>query len=296
MTQPRLLRRDTVHAAVVYSVLLSIAFLTLVIISLMMGDFTAVSAVGSVVVALVSALMLGGLQIRVFTDYKSQHKYLCADGIFYICLTVLIAITSVLYLIFHREGGVDLRIFIAVFMMAFAAWKLLVGVFGILRHRFNAFAEILLAAAWIASGVSLLLMANLQTEQEVLLMCWANYALVLLTVGYMLYSYVFREPTYLLTERAIEIYEKEQAALAANRMRIAARFGEVAVRPENEGATPGMQSQPAANGNGAYAPSPAEQPLTVEQKLLKIKDLFDKGLITEEEYAAKRKELLEREF
>ena len=38
----------------------------------------------------------------------------------------------------------------------------------------------------------------------------SNYALTLATVFYMLFSYIFKEPTFLITEKAIEIQNEEQ--------------------------------------------------------------------------------------
>ena len=45
--------------------------------------------------------------------------------------------------------------------------------------------------------------------------------------------------------------------------------------------------------NAVAAPAPAQPQEDLETKLTKLKDLKDKGLITEEEYEAKRKSILE---
>jgi len=52
-------------------------------------------------------------------------------------------------------------------------------------------------------------------------------------------------------------------------------------------------SQPAAEPTSSEAP-PADKPLEVTQTLARLADLRDRGAITEEEYAAKKQELLDR--
>ena len=41
-------------------------------------------------------------------------------------------------------------------------------------------------------------------------------------------------------------------------------------------------------------PEPKEEKATVEGKLAKIKDLHEKGMITDEEYASKRKDIIDK--
>ena len=119
MEQEKFLKRETKVFAVVTSVLLGLALLILVVIGLIGGNFLSISVVGSSVVLFVSAIFMGSMQIRVFSNYKSQKKYLCADGIFYICLTSLVAITSMIF-VFIPNTRFDVRYFIFVFAIAFA--------------------------------------------------------------------------------------------------------------------------------------------------------------------------------
>ena len=91
MGKHKFLERGTKTFSVFTSVLIGLAVLVLVIIGLTGGQILNVSVVGSSVLAFIVAIFLGAMQIKVFGDYKNQNKYLCADGIFYICLTILVA-------------------------------------------------------------------------------------------------------------------------------------------------------------------------------------------------------------
>lgn len=71
----------------------------------------------------------------------------------------------------------------------------------------------------------------------------------------MLFSYVIRKPNYLETERAIEIYNEEQEAKNVKQNKI-------------------------------------YKSLTVEDKLLKLKQLYENDLITITEYKNKKDKLL----
>lgn len=60
------------------------------------------------------------------------------------------------------------------------------------------------------------------------------------------------------------------------------------------GTLPRPPRPPDAQGAGAPPPSPAPAPMSVEESLEALKRWRDKGLITEEEYQAKKRQVLER--
>ena len=194
------LKKDTRTYAVVTSVILAIALLMLVIIGLISGNFLNISVIGSCVVLFIAALFMGSMQIRVFSNYKSQKKYLCADGIFYICLTILVAIASIVF-VFAKNAKVDLRYFIFVFILAFAVWKMIIAVLGFKNKYYNAFLELIIAVLWLVSGSAVLmtLFENTEVTGQYLL-CVSNYVLGAVTIIYILYSYIFKSPDFLITE------------------------------------------------------------------------------------------------
>ena len=272
MDDMKFLSKDTKVFSVVTSVLLGIALLILVIVGLISGKFLEISVVGSCVVVFIAATFMGSMQIRVFGNYKSQKKYLCADGIFYICLTILVAITGIVFVLVPN-AKVDLRYFIFVFALVFAVWKILIAVLGFKNKYYNAFLELVIALLWMASGVSVLftLFENLSTIGQYML-CVSNYTLGAVTIFYILYSYVFKEPNFLVTETAKAILLKEQEEKQQRLNRFNSRFVDVNVN----------QVKPAQD--------------TLEDKLKKLQNLKDKNFITEEEYEKRKKQILDEEL
>ena len=252
--------------SVVTSVIFSIAILILVVIGLIGGNFLSISVIGSSVILFFTCIFVGAMQIKVFNDYKSQKKYLCADGIFYICLTILVAIVAMLFVTI-QNSNIDIRYFIFVFTLAFAVWKIIISILAFKNKYFNAFAELLIALLWLATGIGVLLTIfnDLENVGQYVL-CVSNYLLCLLTIFYILYSYVF-------TEKAIELLEKEEN----ERQQRLNRFNNVYV-PQNN----------VNNGNAKDD--------DVEVKLKKLQDLKEKGFINEEEYEKRKKEILDNEF
>ena len=271
MEKHKFLERGTKTFSVFTSVLIGLAVLVLVIIGLTGGQILNVSVVGSSVLAFIVAIFLGAMQIKVFGDYKNQNKYLCADGIFYICLTILVAISALVF-VFTPNAQFDLRYFIFAFTLAFAVWKIILAVLGFKNKRFNAFVELLIAVCWLISGVAVMLTATMQGETPLYLLCASNYLLALVTIFYILYSYVFREPTYLETEEGLRILQKELEAKEQRLNRFNNRYNSVA------------QTQTTTN----------EEKL--EDKLAKLQNLKEKGFITEEEFEAKKKDLINKEL
>lgn len=87
-----------------------------------------------------------------------------------------------------------------------------------------------------------------------------SWALIILTIFYMVFSYVIKTPTYLETEEAVKIYndEIEEKRIEKERSQL-------------------------KNNNTSFR---------LQEKLKKLKDLKDQNLITEEEYTNKKSELL----
>lgn len=276
MNENKFLKKDTKIFSVVTSVILGIALLILVVIGLVGGNFLGVSVIGSTIIVFVASLFMGIMQIRVFSDYKGIKKYLCADGIFYICLTVISAITALVYL-FVRNAQIDLRYFIFVFAIAFAIWKLIISIIGFKNKFFNAFIELLITICWIISGVAVLLTAlNVNGNLSVYMLCISNYLLGGITIFYMLYSYIFNEPKYLVTKEALAIQEKENFERQQRLNRFNSRFENFA---QNQGNTQSNKDES-----------------SIEEKLEKLKMLKEKGFITETEYEEKRKKLIENDL
>ena len=259
--------------SVVTSVIFSIAILILVVIGLIGGNFLSISVIGSSVILFFTCIFVGAMQIKVFNDYKSQKKYLCADGIFYICLTILVAIVAMLFVTI-QNSNIDIRYFIFVFTLAFAVWKIIISILAFKNKYFNAFAELLIALLWLATGIGVLLTIfnDLESIGQYVL-CVSNYLLCLLTIFYILYSYVFKNPDYLITEKAIELFEKEEQ----ERQQRLNRFNNVYVAQNN------------TSNNDSKSND-------VELKLKKLQDLKEKGFINDEEYEKRKKEILDIEF
>lgn len=272
----KFLTKDTKVFSVVTSVLIGIALIVLVIIGLMSGNFLNISVIGSSVIVFVVGIFLGSMQIKIFFDYKSQKKYLCADGIFNICLTVLVAISALVFL-FVRQSQFDLRYFIFVFAIAFAVWKMVIAAYGFKNKRFNAFVELLIAIFWILSGIAVLLTALNDNQAFIYLLCVSNYLLGITTIFYILYSYVFKDPDFLETREAIELLQKDQEERLQRLNRFNSRFNSYQQSP---------------------IPTNTEKKVedNLEEKLLKLKSLKDKNFITEEEYEKRKKELLDKEL
>lgn len=273
MNDNKFLKKDTKIFSVVTSVLLGIALLTLVVIGLVGGNFLGISVIGSTIIVFVAGIFMGSMQIRVFSDYKSQKKYLCADGIFYISLTAITAITALIYL-FVKDAQIDLRYFIFVFALAFAIWKVIISVISFKKKHFNAFAELLIAICWIIDGVAVLLTAlNVGGSASLYMLCVSNYLLGALTIFYLLYSYIFNEPKYLETKEALAIQEKENFEKQQRLNRFNSRFENFAQNQSNTQSNKDKSS--------------------IEEKLEKLKSLKEKGFLNEEEYEEKRKKLLD---
>ncbi len=271
MERNKFLKKETKTFAVVTSVLIAIALIVLVVIGLMGGNFINISVIGSSVIVFVVGIFVGSMQIRVFSDYKNQKKFLCADGIFNICLTILVAITALIFVLV-QNSKVDVRYFIFVFAMAFAIWKIIISVFAFKNKQYNAFLELLIALFWILSGVGVLLTSGISENLGLYILCVSNYLLGIVTIFYILFSYVFKEPIFLETSMAVELLKKEEMEKQQRINRFNNRF------------------------NGYVEQQKEQQEESLEQKLEKLKNLKDKDFITAEEYERKKKEILDKEI
>lgn len=261
--------RSTKVTSIVASVLTALLLITLVmlasLIPLNKEGIVLMTFIYTISLMLILLLWQGILQIRVFNDYKCQKGMLCADGILSICMGALIIISAVLFgtlQAYKVYNGVslgntaDIRIFLVCFLLGLAIWKLVTTIYSIKEKHFNWWCELIDTILWFALGITCLIsifMSNIITIAWVIIgIAWA---IICLNIFYMLFSYVIRKPNYLETERAIEIYNEEQEAKNVKQNKI-------------------------------------YKSLTVEDKLLKLKQLYENDLITITEYKNKKDKLL----
>lgn len=289
------LRKETRVSTVVWSVICIIAIIMLTLLALMLNR-REIAVVGSVVLALCLSFVHGITQLTVLRDYRSSHSYLSMDGIMHICLTVIIAMASVLYLIVEgvRATGADIassfdfRYMVAVFILVVAVWQCVVAYIAFRHRHFNAPVEALLAVSYVISAVGVIGEASFKNEDTAaVFLLVADFVLCAVTLFYLLFSYVFRSPEYLVTEEGLQALRRE-AEMQAQR---AARFAAFAA-PRQPGQPPIYPPQ--VPGTPA-APTPTPDAREdVTERLMKLKSLYDAGVVSEEEYQAKRRELLSR--
>ncbi len=290
---PVFLRRETRVSTVVWSVICIIAAIMLTLLALML-DNVKIAVVGSVVLALILSFVHGITQLAVVRDYRASHRYLSVDGILHICLTIVIALASVLYLVSQAilaaadsPSSFDFRYVVAVFIFVVAAWQCCVAVIAFRGRHFNAPVEALLALSYIASGIGVLGQSGFSdgvAADRFLLI--ADFVLCAVTLVYLLVSYVFRSPDYLVTEEGLQTLRREQELQAQRAARFAG-FGAPQPPQAPYSAAPAAPTSPnAAAQSGAVG--------DITARLAKLKNLFEAGLISESEYRAKRQELIDR--
>lgn len=282
------LRKETRVATVVWSVICIVAAILLILLALML-ERRMIAVVGSVVLALCLSFVHGITQLAVVRDYRASHRYLTMDGITHICLTVIIALASILYLITaavrqtSETAAFDFRYMVAVFIFAVAAWQCVVSAIAFRRRHFNAPVEALLALSYVASGIGVLGQSGFKSRDAAdTFLLVADFVLCAVTLFYLLFSYVFRAPDYLVTEEGMQALRQEQESRAQR----AARFAAYAQQP----GVPLYPQSPATPAAPASSTAPGGADIT--ERLAKLKSLFDAGLISEAEYQAKRQELL----
>ena len=271
----KFLKRDTKTGIVVTSVIVSIAVIAMIMTAILAKiSVSNVMAVGTSIIVILTAIATGISQIKVFRDYKSVKKSLCADGIFNICISALILITGVIYL-FMRNSTFDLRYFISVFVLAFAIWKIIIGIKAFKEKRNNAWLDVVLATFWFTSGILLILTAIFNTDITLIIFAVSNFFLLITEVVYLLYSYIFKTPDYLATDEAIAIIKNEQAERQLRLNRYNALAGKTIQETTVE------EKKENNNEND------------LKTKLSKLNALKMEGIISEEEYAEKRKKIID---
>ncbi len=295
MAEIEFIKGRTKKNIVVFSVLLGVAAIVVIILSLMIPNCQAlVPFIGGLTMCIVGCFVYAAAQIRVFKDYKSRMKYLCADGILCICLGALSVICIIIFLFLGKNTNVDFRIIIAVLIFAYCIWKIVMCYFAVVEKKNNWYLEIILTLGWILYGVCCLLFAIFDKDPQFIknasgttnvilwIMAIAGFLITAAQIIYLLYSYIFKVPTFLECEEAFVIAEKEEHERQI-------RMGRLATMS----ATPGKR--------GVVAPAepnaPVEEDVSeTKKKLQKLKKLFDEGLITEEDYKEQKTEILKNDL
>lgn len=280
------IKKSTKTNVIVASVIAGIALISLVMLILLLSPETNkgfLSFLFSIILVFVITFWFGILQIKVFNDYKGQRKYLCAEGIFIICLTVLIVITGILFATIQGATAfgaglvdtIDIRWFIAVFLLGFSVWKACVVAMSLKEKRFNWWLELAIAVLWV--GLSVLTIVSIfSTGDAINSILWGfvivSWLLIITYITYLLMTYIFKKPTYLETEKAFELAKTEARQKSERLARANAMMG------------------------GGYVPHTAEKTETkkddLETKLKKLDDLLAKNILTKEEYDEKRKQII----
>lgn len=274
--------RSTKIKTIVASALIGVALITLIMLSCLLQISTTARTLMCFIYTVSLLMMLifyhGIIQIQVFTDYKSQKKHLCADGVLSICLSSLLTISAILFGILQASdaikigfvsgtGSADIRLFLIAFLAVMTFWKLYVMILSIKEKRFNWWGDMLNLLLWLALTVLMIVSLFLKGATLVSL-SWVfvsvSWVLICLTIFQTLYSYVFRDPDYLETSKAIALKEKADQEYENRQRRLDSSYGVSESR--------------------------------IEEKLNKLKELADEGFITKQEFAKRRKELLDREL
>lgn len=276
-----LVTRSTKTNCIVASVMTALLMITLIMLSSLMTISSSSKVLMCLIytVSLMFILLLweGALQIKVFNDYKSKNSLLCADGVVSLCMGALLIICSVLFGAIQASkvfNGIlltstDIRVFLTVFLAVIGIWKSILCAYSIKRKEFNWWCEAGFAVLWLSLSIMTLVSMYVPNLTSIAwLIISFGWALIVLNLFYMNYSYVLRNPEYLLTQEAIEIHDKEIADKK--------RAEEVAIAKENRKL--GIKTN---------------KDLTIKEKLRKLKDLRDLDLITEENYQEKKSEILE---
>ena len=265
------LSNSTKVKCIVASVLTALAFITLIMLTTLLTitfeSKLTMTFIYTVSLMLVLLVWQGILQINVFNDYKSKRNYLCADGILMLCMGALIVISGVLLGILQLDkvmqgviiGTSDIRIFLTSFLAIIALWKLAVTVISIKEKHFNWWCELLFTALWLALSVLCLLTMFIPSQGLAWAIITVSWGLIVTTIFYMLFSYVIRKPEYLETDEAIEALQQQ--------------YDEENLKKEK---TQKLSSS-----------------FRLQDKLRKLKELHDNKLISDDEYIAKKNQLLD---
>lgn len=267
--------RSTKTNCIVASVITVLLLITLIMLTSLIevaaSSKVLLGFIYTVSLLLIVLLWSGILQIKVFSDYKCQNPLLCTDGIISICMATLLIICSTLFGVLQAskifngtliQSG-DIRFFLSAFLFITSIWKLSIAIIAFKRHYYNDWCEFCFAALWFILGI-ICLTSIFITGLTVI--AWLTisfgWVIIILTTFYMLYSYVLRTPKYLETEKARDIRQKELARQEARRNR---------------------------SNSLEYMSTKSD----IKNKLAHLKELKDNNLISEDEYLAKKSEILE---
>lgn len=278
----KFITKSTKTTCIVASVLTGLALITLIMLSTLL-EISSVSKTWMCFIYTVSLMLIllawqGILQIKVFNDYESQRKYLCADGIISLSMCTLLTVSAILFGILQVDkiingiliGTSDIRIFLTCFLAVVAFWKLAVMIVSIKEKHFNWWCEMLFTVCWITLSV-LCLVSMFIPFNSINLIVWLivafGWTLIIVNIFYMLYSYVCLVPTYLETQEAIDIKQEE--------------LDEIKRQKEKD-----LYIATSKNSNVKQT--------AIQDKLKKLKDLKELGLITEDDYEVKKAEILSK--
>lgn len=266
----KFITKSTKIQSIVASVLTALSLITLIMLSslLQIGDTSKTTMAFIYTVSLVLILLIwhGIIQIKVFNDYRCKRNYLCADGILSLCMGALLLVSGILLATLQLDkimkfntvtDSADIRIFLTAFLLVIAIWKACLMNISIKEKHFNWWCELLFTLLWFALSILCLLTMFIKSSGLVWAIVAVGWALIALTVFYILYSYVIKTPDYLRTEEAVKEVEEQ------------------------------IEKQNKENNKNLNAS------FRLQEKLKKLKDLKDQGLITDEEYTNKKNQLLD---
>ena len=271
--------KSTKVRCIAASVITGIALITLI----MLSSLLTLSTVNKTLMCFIytTALMLclllwhGVIQINVFNDYKCKRNYLCADGILSICMGTLLIVSATLFGILQADKAMnglidtnsDIRIFLTCFLGVMGLWKLAVTVLSIKEKHFNWYCELIYTIAWLALAiVCLLSMLTSLTTTMIWLLISFSWLIIVLTIYFDLLTYNIKKPVYLETDEALKILKEEDADRKARKKAMNAKY---------------ITKQSVQTDAG-----------TVKEKLKRLKELKDSGLISNEDYEDKKAEIL----
>lgn len=278
----KFLSKSTKIQGVVASVLTALALIVLIMLSTLIqfneySNRVMMTFIYTVCLVFILLIWHGILQIKVFSDYKSKRSYLCADGILSLCMGILLIVSGILLATLQLNelldynlitGTADIRIFLTCFLAIIAFWKLAVMIISIKEKHFNWWCEMLFMIFWLM--LSILCLTSMFVNDSALTgILWSivafSWALIILTIFYILYSYIIKTPKYLETEEAIQQRQEEIDQIKSRKEKL-------------------LERKPSSNNIST----------TYKDKLKKLKELRDDNLISEEEYLDKKSKILNK--
>ena len=276
--------KSTKVNCIVATSIIGVLLLTLIMISTLINvsHYTKVliSFIYAVSVLVITLFWQGILHLRVFNDYKSQNKLLCADGVVSIVLSVLLLICGVLFgvlqvnTVLHNGViyGSDLRIFIASFIGTLAIWRICLFIVGCVKKHFNCWYELVIALGWLALTIICIVSMFVTTFTTIGWLCVAfSWLIILMYLTNLIHTYTISTPTFLETAKAIELYNQEQEDLQVEQEYVKAKVLKVA-----------------SSSRDLYKKG------DVVEKLKKLRELRDSGFISDEKYEDKKADILNR--